>query len=77
MVRRKLTLLVDEELIQRARDLGLNISRLTEKALEESVNRLDPIRTHTYDNMSLGLDEKAQNELVLPKEWWTGRDLSH
>jgi len=72
MVRRKLTLLVDDELIQRARSLGLNISRLTEKAIEETIVRLDSMRTHTYDNESLDLGENPQNELILPKEWWTG-----
>ena len=76
MVRRKLTLLVDEELIQRARSLELNISRLTEKAIEETVRRLDSIRTHTYDNDNLDHSEKPQNGLVFtqPGQKVVGRE---
>ncbi len=67
MAKRKLTLLVDGELIQKARNLGLNISRITEKALEDAIYRLDSIRMHTYNNIDLRLNENHQNEHIIAK----------
>jgi len=42
-MRRKLTLLVDEEVVQEARKSGLTLSRVVENILREQI-----IRTHTY-----------------------------
>lgn len=64
MVRKKLTLLVDEELVRKARDPGFNISRLTEKAIEETINRLDSIRAHTYDNRANVGNSHSENKSI-------------
>ncbi len=62
-MKRKLTLLVEEDLIQQAKDLGLNISRITEKSLEETINTLkhQSIRTYTYEMQNYVRPESPQN----------------
>jgi post-segregation antitoxin (ccd killing protein) len=62
----KLTLLVDKNLIQQSKDLGLNISRITEKVLEETVNNLknSPIRTYTYKKQNYSRNENSQNTAI-------------
>ena len=59
--RRKLTLFVNERLISRAKDIGINISRITEKALEESIRLHENIRIHTYNQEINQRYEKPKN----------------
>ena len=41
------TISIRKDLLEKARELGLNISRITEKALEEYIKAIDEPRLHT------------------------------
>jgi post-segregation antitoxin (ccd killing protein) len=43
--RKKITTMrIDEELVKKAHDLGLNVSKISENAIREAVDRMETVR---------------------------------
>ena len=61
------TLYLDDELVNKARLIGFNLSRLMENALRETLGKMDFPCGHTWSSGNSPNNEKPQNELILPK----------
>ncbi len=65
------TIYVDEETIKKAKEIGLNISKVCENCLKEATKRLGTPSSQTMPNREVG--DQHQD---IAKQWWTGRDLN-
>ena len=59
----KVTLYMDTEIVEKAKELGFNISKLCENCLKEAIRRL----TGSNNPEKGGIGTAGS-------EWWTGRD---
>ena len=57
---------IDAELVEKAKELGLNISKVCENALNHAINALEQV---FYEN-------KANNLRTVGSWWCSGRDLN-
>ena len=64
MVKTYATIYVDEEIIRKAKEIGLNISKTRENALKEAIKRLE------------GSNPIGKREKDSQSSMWTGRDLN-
>ena len=62
------TLYLDEELVNRARLMGFNLSRLMENTVKETLGKIEFPCGSTWNKGNFPDNEKAQNGLILPKK---------
>ena len=73
------TILIRRDLLEKAKKLGLNISRITENALEAYINRLKDIQNEIIKTSSFKPENsqaKGRERETVGVSWWTGRDLN-
>ena len=73
------TILIRRDLLEKAKKLGLNISRITENALEAYINRLKDIQNEITKTSSFKPENsqaKGRERETVGVSWWTGRDLN-
>ena len=58
------------ESVEKARKLGLNISKIAQNALDEAIEALEQRKTKTMTNGG-SVDARSASR---PAKWWTGRD---
>ena len=63
--RKNVVITLDPELVEKAKELGLNISKVCENALIQAVKALEAT-----------FAEKGGNLGTVGSWWWTGRDLN-
>ena len=68
-MKKKLTIYVKEEITEKAKDIGLNISRICENALKEAIRRLEGSDVSNNGGEDLKHLESKEN-------WWAGQDLN-
>ena len=64
----KVNLFIDKEVVERAKEMGLNLSVVSERALIRATKALE---SEFKDNTPSSSSFSGQNA-----EWWTGRDLN-
>ena len=72
-------ILISRDLLEKAKKLGLNISRITENALEAYINRLKDIQNEITKTSSFKPENsqaKGRERETVGVSWWTGRDLN-
>jgi len=71
------TLYLDKELVNRARLMGFNLSKLMENILRETLGKMDFPCGSTWNNRNSPDSEKPQNEPVFtqPSQKMVGRDM--
>ena len=62
-MKRRVSVYLDHEIVEKAHDLGLNISRIAENALKQAINRIN------------GAYSKKE-DVSKPIFWWAGPDLN-
>ena len=67
---------IDEDVVKAAKELGLNMSKISENALKEYIKRLTKPKTMT--NGGTYTQRSRLNECSSTKEnsWWAGPDLN-
>ena len=73
------TLLIRKDLLEKAKKLGLNISKITENTLEAYINRLEGIQNEiikTSNPKPENNQKKGRERETEGVSWWTGRDLN-
>ena len=74
-VKAKLTLLIESEIIERAKNLGLNISRFCENALKIGIEALTNSFQKIAQNQTAS-SEKGGFGTVGSERWWGSWDLN-
>ncbi|MDH5794181.1 MAG: type II toxin-antitoxin system CcdA family antitoxin [Candidatus Bathyarchaeota archaeon] len=69
---KRVNLTIDEEVIRKAKDLGLNLSRVAENAFKEAIDALEQRKRSTETNGGY-IDTRSVSH---QQDWWTGRDLN-
>ena len=70
----KVNLTIDEDVVKAAKELGLNMSKISENALKEYIKRLTKPKTMTNGgNPSFSLSEGSLSEKE-KVHWWAGPD---
>ena len=62
-MKRRVSVYLDHEIVEKAHSLGLNISRIAENALKQAINRID------------GANSKKET-ISKTNLWWAGPDLN-
>ena len=70
------TIRIEKELLEKAQQYGLNLSKTVETLLDYYLKGIEQTLTKIQNqNQTLPIKEGIGN-VVSDKEWWTGRDLN-
>ena len=66
------TLTIDEEILRKAQEIGLNVSQFCENALKQAIKALEQTKIQTETNGGY-IDTRS---VSFPQDWWAGPDLN-
>ena len=65
-MKKKINLYIEEEVMKKAKEIGLNISQFCENALKQAIKALEQTKIQTETNGGY-IDARSAS---LPQEWW-------
>ena len=68
--------MVDPQVLQKAHELGLNVSKVCENALKEAVRRLERPKTETNGGTHTLRSFLGETSFTKEGSWWAGPDLN-
>ena len=70
---------IKREIFEKAKKLGLNVSKICENALKVYIERLEGVENELIKSSSSNPEnsqEKGRERETVGVSWWTGRDLN-
>jgi hypothetical protein len=69
----RVNLTIDEDVVEKAKEIGLNISKVSENALIRTINAIES----SYTQNRFNSNPHNQDAKPPQKQWWAGEDLNH